>query len=143
DIKARECVRESELLYPEWLVDGTSGERGHDRRGHAELAERLLGHLVRLLFGFETPCSKHPKEEREAHLTGSPGWQPVPHTVAVGSPGSGYAAAIVPDEKPERLTRAEKEQLEAELAELEGPRRTAMVEAIADARGFGDLSENR
>ena len=45
-------------------------------------------------------------------------------------------------EKPERLTQAEKEQLEAELAELEGPRRAAMVEAIATARGFGDLSEN-
>ena len=45
-------------------------------------------------------------------------------------------------EKPERLTQAEKEKLEAELAELEGPRRAAMVEAIATARGFGDLSEN-
>ena len=45
-------------------------------------------------------------------------------------------------EKPERLTEAEKQQLEAELAELEGPRRAAMVEAIATARGFGDLSEN-
>jgi transcription elongation factor GreA len=48
----------------------------------------------------------------------------------------------VPPEKPERLTQAEKEKLEAELAELEGPRRAAMVEAIATARGFGDLSEN-
>jgi len=42
----------------------------------------------------------------------------------------------------EQLTRAEKEQLEAELAELEGPRRRAIVEAIAIARGHGDLSEN-
>jgi len=48
----------------------------------------------------------------------------------------------VATEKPERLTQAEKTQLEAELAELEGPRRAAMVEAIATARGFGDLSEN-
>jgi transcription elongation factor GreA len=48
----------------------------------------------------------------------------------------------VATEKPERLTQAEKEKLEAELAELEGPRRAAMVEAIATARGFGDLSEN-
>jgi transcription elongation factor GreA len=48
----------------------------------------------------------------------------------------------VPSEKTERLTQAEKEKLEAELAELEGPRRAAMVEAIATARGFGDLSEN-
>jgi transcription elongation factor GreA len=42
----------------------------------------------------------------------------------------------------EQLTRAEKEQLESELAELEGPRRQAIVEAIAVARGHGDLSEN-
>ena len=42
----------------------------------------------------------------------------------------------------EQLTRAEREQLEAELAELEGPRRKAVVEAIAVARGHGDLSEN-
>jgi transcription elongation factor GreA len=48
----------------------------------------------------------------------------------------------VTDRKPERLTRAEKELLEAELAELEGPRRAASVEAIASARAFGDLSEN-
>ena len=32
--------------------------------------------------------------------------------------------------------------LQAELAELEGPRRAAAIEAIATARGFGDLSEN-
>jgi len=48
----------------------------------------------------------------------------------------------VPNEKPEPMTRGEKEQLEAELAELEGPRRAAVVDAIATARGFGDLSEN-
>jgi transcription elongation factor GreA len=48
----------------------------------------------------------------------------------------------MPKEKPEPLTRAQKEQLEAELAELEGPRRADMVQAIAAARGFGDLSEN-
>ena len=45
-------------------------------------------------------------------------------------------------DKPEPLTRAQKTQLESELAELEGPRRAAMVEAIATARSFGDLSEN-
>ena len=45
-------------------------------------------------------------------------------------------------DKPEPLTRAQKEQLETELAELEGPKRAAMVEAIASARSFGDLSEN-
>jgi transcription elongation factor GreA len=45
-------------------------------------------------------------------------------------------------EKSEHLTQAQKEQLEAELAELEGPRRAAVVDAIKTARGFGDLSEN-
>jgi transcription elongation factor GreA len=48
----------------------------------------------------------------------------------------------MPDEKAEQLTQAQKDQLEAELAELEGPRRAEVVKAIATARGFGDLSEN-
>jgi transcription elongation factor GreA len=48
----------------------------------------------------------------------------------------------MPEEKSEQLTQAQKEQLEAELAELEGPRRAEAVKAIATARGFGDLSEN-
>jgi transcription elongation factor GreA len=48
----------------------------------------------------------------------------------------------MPSEKSEHLTQAQKEQLEAELAELEGPGRAAVVEAIKTARGFGDLSEN-
>src|SRR2546421_9782426 len=48
----------------------------------------------------------------------------------------------MPGEKAEHLTQAQKEQLEAELAELEGPRRAEAVEAIANARSFGDLSEN-
>jgi transcription elongation factor GreA len=42
----------------------------------------------------------------------------------------------------EQLTPAQHEQLVAELAELEGPKRRAVVEAIATARGHGDLSEN-
>jgi transcription elongation factor GreA len=46
------------------------------------------------------------------------------------------------NERSEQLTAAQKEQLEAELAELEGPKRAEMVQAIATARGFGDLSEN-
>ncbi len=40
------------------------------------------------------------------------------------------------------MTQAQHDALAAELAELEGPRRVAVVEAIATARGFGDLSEN-
>ena len=46
------------------------------------------------------------------------------------------------NERAEQLTAAQKEQLEAELAELEGPKRAEIVEAIATARGYGDLSEN-
>jgi transcription elongation factor GreA len=42
----------------------------------------------------------------------------------------------------ERLTPKQAEALRAELAELEGPRRTEVVAAIKKAREFGDLSEN-
>ncbi len=46
------------------------------------------------------------------------------------------------EEKAEQLTQAQKTQLEAELAELEGPGRADVVQAIKTARAFGDLSEN-
>ena len=42
----------------------------------------------------------------------------------------------------EHLTQDQHDQLVAELAELEGPRRAEIVEAIAVARAHGDLSEN-
>ncbi len=42
----------------------------------------------------------------------------------------------------EILTQEQREALETELAELQGPRRAAAIEAIATARSFGDLSEN-
>ncbi len=42
----------------------------------------------------------------------------------------------------EHLTPDQYERLAAELAELEGPRRKEIVDAIAVARGHGDLSEN-
>ncbi|MBA2294404.1 MAG: GreA/GreB family elongation factor [Actinobacteria bacterium] len=42
----------------------------------------------------------------------------------------------------ELLTREQRQALDTELAELEGPRRAAAIEAIATARSFGDLSEN-
>jgi transcription elongation factor GreA len=42
----------------------------------------------------------------------------------------------------EHLTPAQRDELLAELTELEGPRRKEIVEAIAVARGHGDLSEN-
>ena len=42
----------------------------------------------------------------------------------------------------QQLTAAQREALEAELADMEGPQRKAAVDAIATARAFGDLSEN-
>src|SRR5947208_947803 len=42
----------------------------------------------------------------------------------------------------DRLTEKQRDALAAELAELEGPRRTAVVHAIKTAREHGDLSEN-
>jgi transcription elongation factor GreA len=48
----------------------------------------------------------------------------------------------MPREAPQSLTSEQKQQLEAELAEFEGPKRAELVEAIRVARGFGDLSEN-
>src|SRR5256714_12465772 len=45
-------------------------------------------------------------------------------------------------ERPEYLTEAQRAALEAELAELEGPRRARVVQAIRTAREHGDLSEN-
>jgi transcription elongation factor GreA len=40
------------------------------------------------------------------------------------------------------LTPAQRSALEAELKELEGPRRKAVAEAIKQAREFGDINEN-
>jgi transcription elongation factor GreA len=44
--------------------------------------------------------------------------------------------------KVDRLTASQRDALAAELAELEGPKRTAIVQAIKAARDHGDLSEN-
>ena len=44
--------------------------------------------------------------------------------------------------RTEFLTPAQREALEAELVELEGPRRKAATEAIKRAREFGDIAEN-
>jgi transcription elongation factor GreA len=44
--------------------------------------------------------------------------------------------------KQERMTEEQRARLAAELAELEGPRRTEVVQAIKAAREHGDLSEN-
>jgi transcription elongation factor GreA len=48
----------------------------------------------------------------------------------------------VQNDRAEPMTLAQRERLEAELSELEGPRRAEIVQAIATARGYGDLSEN-
>jgi transcription elongation factor GreA len=45
-------------------------------------------------------------------------------------------------DKREQLTAAQRASLERELAELEGPKRSSIVQAIKAAREFGDLSEN-
>jgi len=45
-------------------------------------------------------------------------------------------------EQGEVLTQAQKDALEAELDELQGPRRAAAIEAIAISRSVGDPSEN-
>src|SRR5688572_19547174 len=45
------------------------------------------------------------------------------------------------NQEAEQLTAEQRGSLEAELAELEGPRRKAAVQAIKTAREFGDLSE--
>jgi transcription elongation factor GreA len=46
------------------------------------------------------------------------------------------------EQKNEQLTQDQKTALEAELAELEGPKRREITEAIKRAREFGDIAEN-
>ena len=46
------------------------------------------------------------------------------------------------EQRNERLTPDQRTALEAELADLEGPRRREITEAIARAREFGDIAEN-
>ena len=46
------------------------------------------------------------------------------------------------NERSEQLTPDQRAALEAELAELEGPRRKEITDAIKRAREFGDLAEN-
>jgi transcription elongation factor GreA len=48
----------------------------------------------------------------------------------------------VANERTEYLTPSQRAALEAELAELEGPRRKEITEAIKRAREFGDIAEN-
>jgi transcription elongation factor GreA len=48
----------------------------------------------------------------------------------------------VSEPRTEYLTPSQRDALEAELAELEGPRRKEITEAIKRAREFGDIAEN-
>jgi transcription elongation factor GreA len=48
----------------------------------------------------------------------------------------------VTEPRVDHLTAGQRDALAAELAELEGPKRTAIVLAIKTAREHGDLSEN-
>jgi transcription elongation factor GreA len=48
----------------------------------------------------------------------------------------------VSEPRTDYLTAEQRSALEAELAELEGPKRKEAVQAIKTAREFGDLSEN-
>lgn len=48
----------------------------------------------------------------------------------------------VVSERAEQLTPSQRSALEAELVELEGPRRREIAEQIKVAREFGDLNEN-
>ena len=66
----------------------------------------------------------------------------------MGSGGSGASAgrsvydAAMAERDGEPMTQAQRDALAEELAELEGPKRAEIVQAIATARAFGDLSEN-
>src|SRR4029079_2047211 len=84
------------------------------RRGHSGERAAAEGRAVRS----EAPDGDEPKSSR-----------PRPRLVPLPPMG-------------EHLTAAQRDQLQAELAELEGPRRKEIVDAIATARGYGDLSEN-
>ena len=46
------------------------------------------------------------------------------------------------EQRTDQLTPDQRTALEAELAELEGPRRREITEAIKRAREFGDIAEN-
>jgi transcription elongation factor GreA len=49
---------------------------------------------------------------------------------------------LVNEQRTDQLTSDQRTALEAELAELEGPRRREITEAIKRAREFGDIAEN-
>src|SRR5205814_9850246 len=54
----------------------------------------------------------------------------------------GLCCPNMTEPRNEHLTAGQRQALASELAELEGPKRTAAVHAIKTAREHGDLSEN-
>src|SRR5262249_38722742 len=69
-----------------------------------------------------------------------------PRPIRVGCPGPDrrdcLMVSAMSDPTADHLTATQRAALETELAELEGPRRRAVVQAIKTAREHGDLSEN-
>src|SRR6059058_752274 len=61
---------------------------------------------------------------------------------ASDAPEAALCCRTMSEPRIQHLTARQREALAAELAELEGPKRTAMVQAIKTAREHGDLSEN-
>ena len=55
---------------------------------------------------------------------------------------SAVSLGTMSEQKSEQLTPEQRTALEAELAELEGPRRREVTESIKRAREFGDIAEN-
>jgi transcription elongation factor GreA len=49
---------------------------------------------------------------------------------------------LMSEQRSDQLTSEQRAALETELAELEGPRRREVTEAIKRAREFGDIAEN-
>src|SRR5439155_21898043 len=70
-VEPGERVRKNERLNRKRVVDGTGREHADDVRGHAELAERLVLHVVRLLYGFETCLPRNTRRRNEKLI--SPG----------------------------------------------------------------------
>jgi len=62
-------------------------------------------------------------------------------TTGEGGEDGAYASALS-EPSIDQLTPAQRQVLADELAELEGPARAAVVQAIKTAREHGDLSEN-
>src|SRR5262249_32641676 len=62
--------------------------------------------------------------------------------LAPRDPATCPMVSAMPEPESDQLTATQRAALEAELEELEGPRRRAVVQAIKTAREHGDLSEN-